>query len=187
MIRNASGILASALLLIVAGQSGCGHDSFNDHLRMSLKITSPDFQQGGDIPKQFTCGGAGLSPALSCQSPPPNTKSLALIVIDSDSPFGYNFVHWLLYNLPPQSSNLAEGLPHQQSLPDGSQQGINGYDQIGYVPPCPPGKSPHRYVFTLYALDTKLALPPNVHKKQLTNAMEGHVLAAGQLMGRYRR
>ena len=167
-----------------AGQSGCRRDSFNDHLPMSLKVTSPDFRPGENIPRQFTCDGTGVSPSLSWQAPPPHTKSLALIAIDRDSPIG--FVHWTLYNLPPETNHLPQGVRQQESLPDGSKQGLNDDDAIGYMGPCPPLGS-HRYVFTLYALDTVPNLPPRAGKKQLEAAMEGHVLAAGQLTGRYKR
>jgi hypothetical protein len=185
-VRNRVLAHLSFIFLISAGQSGCRQDSSNDRLQMSLKVDSPDFRQGENIPKQFTCDGADVSPALSWQSPPANTKSLVLIVRDSDSLFG-SFVHWILYNLPPESTNIAEALPRPELLPDGSKQGVNGDDAIGYAGPCPSGNSPHRYVFSLYALDTVLTLPPRADKKQLTTAMKGHILAAGQLMGRYHR
>lgn len=153
---------------------------------MTLEITSPDFPSGGDIPKKFTCDGAGMSPALSWQSLSSNTKSLALIVTDSDSLFG-RFVHWTLYNVPPQLDSIPEGLPTQETLPDGAKQGLNGDGAVGYTGPCPPGTSAHRYVFTLYALDTALRLSPRPSKKQLAKAMRGHILAAGQLIGHYHR
>ena len=108
-VRNRVLAYLSFIFLISAGQSGCRQDSSNDRLQMSLKVESPDFRQGEDIPKQFTCDGADVSPALSWQSPPANTKSLVLIVRDSDSLFG-SFVHWILYNLPPESTSIAEAL-----------------------------------------------------------------------------
>lgn len=184
-VRNRALAHLSLIFLISAGQSGCRQDLSNDR-QMPLKVGSPDFRQGENIPRQFTCDGADVSPALSWQSPPPNTKSLVLVLRDSDSLFG-SFVHWILYNLPPGSNNIAEALPQPELLPDGSKQGVNGDDAIGYAGPCPPGKSPHRYVFTVYALDTMLTLPPRADKRQLTKAMKGHILAAGQLMGRYHR
>jgi len=129
----------------------------------------------------------GASPELSWSTPPERTQSLALIVIDKDSPFGFKFTHWVLYDIPPNKRELAQDVAKQEQLPDGSRQGPNDYDRIGYVGPCPPGHSPHRYVFDLYALDTKLNLPPRASKKQVVKAMKGHVLASGELMGRFQR
>jgi Raf kinase inhibitor-like YbhB/YbcL family protein len=173
------------VLLIVAGPFGCKKGSANDP-QMSLQVESPSFRQGDSIPKQFTCDGPNISPALSWQPPPANTRSLALIVSDPDAPLG-SFVHWIIYNLPPETRNLTEHVPTQEQLPDGSAQGQNDNDTVGYWGPCPPGNSPHRYLFTLYALDSMLNLSPQVKEKQLTAAMKGHILAAGQLMGRYHR
>jgi Raf kinase inhibitor-like YbhB/YbcL family protein len=153
---------------------------------MSLTLTTTSFQPGGNIPEQFTCHGANLSPSLSWGSLPANTKSVALMATDSDSLFG-SYVQWILYNLSPELSHLAEGVPRSGVLPNGAKQGLNTGNEIGYAGPCPPGESVHRYLFTIYALDTMLHPPSPVNKKQMMNAMEGHVLAAGQLMGRYHR
>jgi Raf kinase inhibitor-like YbhB/YbcL family protein len=131
------------------------------------------------------CDGQDVSPELSWKSSPERTESFVLVVTDTDSPFGFNFVHWVLYDIPPDERELPEGIANQQQLPDGSRQGHNGFDKIGYVGPCPPGHSPHRYVFDLYALDTKLNLPPGASKKQVLKAMKGHVLASGELVGRF--
>jgi Raf kinase inhibitor-like YbhB/YbcL family protein len=127
----------------------------------------------------------GESPELSWSAPPEHTQSFALIVFDKDSPFGFKFTHWLVYDIPPDKRDLPENTPKQEQLPDGSRQGHNDYDKIGYVGPCPPGHSPHRYVFDLYALDTKLNLPSGASKKQVLKAMRGHVLANGELGGRF--
>ena len=152
----------------------------------SLELKSASFV-GDTIPNvRSSCEGqADTSPELSWKAPPERTQSFALIVIDKDSPLGWNFVHWLLYDLPPDKRELTEAIAKEEQLPDGSRQGRNGFDRIGYVGPCPPGHSPHRYVFDLYALDTKLNLPPGASKKQLVNAINGHVLASGELVGRY--
>jgi Raf kinase inhibitor-like YbhB/YbcL family protein len=122
---------------------------------------------------------------LSWKAPPEGTQSLALIVIDKDSPPGWNFDHWVLYDLPADKRELPEAVAKQEQLPDGSRQGRNGFEKIGYVGPCPAGHSPHRYVFTLYALDTKLNLPARASRKQVMNAAESHVLATGELIGKY--
>ena len=172
--------------LIIGGLSGCRQASVADRVPMSLTLSTISFQPGGNIPEQFTCHGANLSPSLSWGSLPADTKSVALVVTDPDSLFG-SYVHWILYNLSPQLSHLAEGVPRSEVLPNGAKQGLNTGNEIGYAGPCPPGESVHRYLFTIYALDTMLNPPSPVNEKQLTNAMEGHVLAAGQLMGRYHR
>ena len=110
------------------------------------------------------------------------TNSFALTVVDPDTPFG--FVHWLIYNLGMNTHDSPQGLPKQASLSDGTQ-GVN--DQVGYSGPCPPGGSPHHYVFTLYALDTRLKLPANVTRKQLETSMKGQILSYGQLTAHYQR
>lgn len=105
-------------------------------------------------------------------------------VTDKDALFG-SFTHWVLYDLPADKRELPEGTAKQEQLPDGSSQGRNGFDKIGYLGPCPPWGS-HRYVFSLYALDTKLSLSPGASMKEVVKAMKGHVLASGELTGRYR-
>ena len=151
----------------------------------AIKLNSASFSNG-EIPKQFTCDGADRSPALSWSRVPSATRSLALVVIDEDAPFGA-FVHWILYDLPPGKKSLSEGLPHQPQLLDGSRQGLNGFDGVGYGGPCPPGSSPHRYVFTLYALSIVPTLPPGASEKQLVQAIRTDVLAQGTLVERYHR
>jgi Raf kinase inhibitor-like YbhB/YbcL family protein len=182
-LSNSSLMLAS---LIVGGLLGCRQTSVNDRAPMSLTLTSASFRQGQNIPQQFTCDGADLSPALSWSNPPANTKSFALLVTDPDSLLGA-YVHWILYNLPPGSNGIGEGIPRTGVLPSGAMQGVNSGDAAGYSGPCPPGEATHRYLFTLYALDTILSPSSPVDKSALSKSMEGHVLASGQLMGRYHR
>jgi Raf kinase inhibitor-like YbhB/YbcL family protein len=151
----------------------------------SLELKSSSFS-GDLIPKtSSSCDNQdGASPELSWTAPPSGTQSFALVVFDKDSPFGFKFTHWVLYDIPPDKRELLENTPKQDQLPDGSRQGKNDYDRIGYVGPCPP-KGTHHYVFTVYALDTKLNLPPGASKKQVVKAMNGHVLASGELVGRF--
>jgi len=118
---------------------------------------------------------------------PERTQSFALIVIDKDSPFGFNFVHWMIYDIPEGKREIPGDIGKQEKLPDGLRQGLNDFEKIGYVGPCPPGHSPHHYLFDLYALDTKLNLGSGASKKQIENAMKGHVLAWGELVGEYQR
>ena len=150
----------------------------------SIKITSTAFNDGSAIPSRHKCDGTDASPALDWTAVPDQAKTLALICDDPDAPAG-TWVHWVLFNLPASTKNLAEGVPGQETLASGAKQGKNSFGKIGYNGPCPPKGSVHRYFFKLYALDTDLNLAPGVTKDQLTRAMDGHVLAEGQLMGRF--
>ena len=153
---------------------------------MSLKLTSTAFQPGGTIPKKFTCDGPDVSPALAWSEAPAGTKSFALIMDDPDAPVG-TWVHWVLYDLPAGMHELAEGVTKQEELPDGARQGRNDFRRIGYGGPCPPAGPAHRYFFKLYALDQKLGLKAGATKADVEKAMKGHILAQGELMGRYGR
>lgn len=152
---------------------------------MALKLSSTAFPQEGAIPSKYTCDGPNISPPLIWAEVPEGTKTLALICDDPDAP-GKTWVHWVLYGLPATSKGLAENVPPQPKLPDGSKQGTTDFKKIGYGGPCPPSGS-HRYYFKLYALDTNLPLEPGATKDQLLKAMGGHILAQGQLMGRYQK
>jgi hypothetical protein len=151
-----------------------------------FEIKSQAFQNNGSIPSRHACDGANLSPALSWTDPPAGTKSYALIMDDPDAPMG-TFVHWVLYNLPASARQLPEGVPRTYDLEGGGAQGVNDFPQTGYGGPCPPPGKPHRYFFKLYALDTTLDLPSGARKRDVEQAMKGHVLAESQWMGRYRR
>lgn len=151
----------------------------------NISISSGAFQAGGAIPPEYTCDGSNVSPALSWRGIPSNAESIALIMDDPDAPGG-TFVHWVLFNIPPGTTELPEGVPRNRTLDDGSSQGITDFGRIGYGGPCPPGGT-HRYYFRLYALDTMLNLQPGASRKQLDDAMRGHILAQGELMGNYKR
>lgn len=153
--------------------------------QMKINVGSAAFTEGGMIPKQFTCDGADISPPLSWSTLPEGTKSIAIIVDDPDAPAGM-WVHWLVYNLPPDLKGLPENVPAQKTLANGGMQGMTDFRRIGYGGPCPPSGT-HRYFFKVYALDSILDLYPGAIKKRLLNAMEGHILAEGELMGKYRR
>jgi Raf kinase inhibitor-like YbhB/YbcL family protein len=178
--------IAGGLVLVLASLVGCRGSVNLGEGKPTLILTSSSFRSG-EILKHFTCDGADTSPELSWTAPPAGTQSLALLAFDMDSLFGYSFTHWVLYDLPADKQELPEGLPKQDQLADGSRQGPNDFDKTGYVGPCPPGKSAHRYAFTLYALDSKLNLPAGATRKQIENALKGHVLAHGELIGRYQR
>lgn len=153
---------------------------------MAFEIKSSAFQHEGDIPRKYTCDGADVSPPLNWTSPPRGTKSLALICDDPDAPVG-TWVHWVLFGLPPETRELPEGIPTDKVIPNGGKQGINDFGNIGYGGPCPPPGPAHRYFFKLYALDAEPDLKPGATKKELVKAMDKHILAQAELMGRYRR
>lgn len=154
---------------------------------MSMKITSPAFEDGGEIPAKFTCQGSDVSPALEFSGVPEGAKSLVLIVDDPDAPDPkapkMTYVHWVLYNLPPDTKGFAESIT---KLPEGTGDGLNDWKRTGYGGPCPPiGR--HRYFFKLYALDTMLEGLSAPTKPQVLEAMKGHVLAEAQIIGTYQK
>ncbi len=154
-------------------------------LSMKLEMTSTAFENQGMIPKKYTCDGEDVSPALKWTQGPEGTVSYALISDDPDAPGG-TWVHWVLYNLPASITLLPEAVPITKTLLDGGVQGTNDFRKIGYGGPCPPGGT-HRYFFKIYALDKMLDLQPGVTKAQLEKAIQGHILAEGHLMGKYKR
>jgi Raf kinase inhibitor-like YbhB/YbcL family protein len=166
IIAGASAILLAAIASFAAGGA-------------KMKITSSAFQQGANIPSKFSCDGANTSPPLQFSDPPTEAKSLVLIVDDPDAPSGL-FTHWAVWNISPQTITIAEG-----STPKGVQ-GTNDFGKSGYGGPCPPSGS-HRYYFKIFALDRELDLPFGAKRGQLDAAMKGHVVAQGEVMGRYSR
>lgn len=152
--------------------------------KMEIKISSSAFSEGGMILKQFTCDGKDVSPQLSWSGIPNETKSIAILCDDPDAPVG-DWVHWIIFNLPPDITSLPENVPNQKVLQNGAKQGINDFRKIGYGGPCPPAL--HRYFFKIFALDIVLTNDAGIIKAQLLKAMEGHILAKGQLMGKYKR
>jgi Raf kinase inhibitor-like YbhB/YbcL family protein len=163
------GPVAIALVAIVSFAAGGA----------KMKITSSAFQEGASIPSKFSCDGANTSPPLQIAEVPSGAKSLALIVDDPDAPSGL-FTHWTVWNISPQTSTVAEG-----SAPKGVH-GANDFGKSGYGGPCPPSGT-HRYYFKIFALDRELDLPSGAKRSQLDAAMKGHVVAQGELMGRYSR
>ena len=163
---NAVAILLPAIISYAAGGA-------------TIKITSSAFQQGGNILSKFTCDGSDTSPPLQIAGVPSGAKSLVLIVDDPDAPGGL-FTHWLAWNIPPQTDSIAEG-----SAPKGVH-GTNDFGKSGYKGPCPPPGT-HRYSFKIFALDRELDLRSGAKRSQVDAAMKGHVIAQGELVGRYAR
>ena len=156
---------------------------------MRFRLTSTAFKDGGSIPRVHTCEGEDLSPPLVWEGVPPGTLSLALIVDDPDAPDPaaprMTWVHWVLYNLPPDATHLSPGAS-ETVLPPGTRTGLNDWGREGYGGPCPPvGR--HRYVHKLYALDAVLPDLGEATKAELERAMEGHVLGLTQLVGTYEK
>ncbi|WP_072391774.1 YbhB/YbcL family Raf kinase inhibitor-like protein [Hyphomicrobium sp. CS1GBMeth3] len=154
---------------------------------MTFTLTSTAFTDGGTIPRKYTCEGNDISPPLVWRGVPDGTQSLVLIVDDPDAPDPAKpqrvWVHWVLYNLPPDATGLAEDVGNE-ALPAGTEDGLNDWDRTGYGGPCPPiGR--HRYFHKLYALDTRLKGLSSPRKAAVESAMRGHILAQATLMGTY--
>jgi Raf kinase inhibitor-like YbhB/YbcL family protein len=156
---------------------------------MAVELTSSAFSPSGAIPRRYTCDGEDISPPLAWSGLPEGTRSLVLIVDDPDAPDPAApkmiWVHWLLYNLPPQTAGLDEAI-NEDDLPSGTRQGINDWQRTGYGGPCPP-IGMHRYFHKLYALDTALPDLDEPSKAALEAAMAGHILASAELIGTYQR
>ncbi|MEB3827685.1 YbhB/YbcL family Raf kinase inhibitor-like protein [Phormidium sp. CCY1219] len=148
-----------------------------------MEFKSPAFFIGNTLPSKYTCDGEDISPPLSWGTPPEGTSSFTLIVEDPDAP-NRSFTHWLVYDIPANIRHLPEGVPTESSLDRGGVQGKNDFGKVGYGGPCPPSGT-HRYFFKLYALDSLLSLAPGASKAEVKAAMEGHILTAVELMGRY--
>jgi len=156
---------------------------------MALSLTSPAFSHGAQIPRRYTCEADDISPALAWSGVPPAAQSLVLIVDDPDAPDPaapkLTWVHWVLYNIPPQATGLSEGVT-VSALPPGTKQGNNDWKRTGYGGPCPPiGR--HRYFHKLYALNALLPDLGTPTKAELEQAMPGHVLEQAELMGTYQK
>jgi Raf kinase inhibitor-like YbhB/YbcL family protein len=153
---------------------------------MAFTVSSASFPAGGEIPQPHTCEGADLSPPLSWRDPPAGTKVFALIADDPDAPVG-TWVHWVLYDLPGDTTQLPQAVPKSATLASGARQGVNDFHKLGYGGPCPPPGKAHRYFFKLYALDAPTNLKPGASKAEVLRAIEGHVLAQAELVGTYKR
>ena len=143
-----------------------------------MQLSSPSFKNNMSIQQKFTCQGENINPPLVILNPPKETKNFALVVDDPDAPGGM-FVHWVVFNIPPETHEIPEN-----SVP--GTQGRNDFGQLDYGGPCPPSGE-HRYFFKLYALDSKLNLKEGVTKKELEKAVEGHVLDKTELIGLYKK
>jgi len=156
---------------------GAGQDSGKG---INLKVTSPAFENNKTIPSKYGCDDSNVNPSVKIENVPPEAKSLALVFDDKDAPRG-TYVHWILWNINPSVGEIKEN-----SVPEGAIQGTNDFKKNAYGGPCPPTR-PHKYALIVYALDVRLNLEPKSGKADLEKAMEGHIIAQGQLMGVYKR
>ena len=168
-------VCAAALLCAASGAGGEVH----------MRLTSTAFEEGGMIPAKYTCRGEDASPPLAWDGVPGAAKSLALICDDPDAPMG-TWVHWVVFDIPPETRGFREGVPKTGKLVDGTAQGVSDFGTLGYGGPCPPSGT-HRYFFKLYALDAKFGLTGRVTKERLLAAMKGRVIAEGQLVGTFKK
>lgn len=152
---------------------------------VEFKFYSPAFDDGKFIPSKYTCDGINVSPPLRWTNAPGGAKSLALICNDPDAPIG-DWVHWIVYNIPPTSVEIKEGASSKKILPKGAFEGLNDFGKNNYGGPCPPSGT-HRYFFKLYALDVLLPVNDDLTKKQLLRLMKEHLLAEAVLIGKYQR
>ena len=178
------GMLLGAIIIGIASWSGAVEKSKGGG-KMAVGVTSPAFENGGMIPRKYTCDGPDVSPPIAWSGVPEEAKSLALICDDPDAPVG-TWAHWVIYDLPADLTGIPGAVPPDRTVLGGAKQGLNDFRKIGYGGPCPPGGT-HRYFFKVYALDAATNLGPGARKGDLLKAMEGHILAQGELMGKYSR
>jgi len=174
------------LVALVVLSTGCRAAPGAQEATMGMTVTSTAFSAGGTIPVRTTGQGANVSPDLAWSDVPDGTASFVLICDDPDAPSG-TWVHWTMWNIPASARGLPAAVPTADTLPDGAVQGITSFGEHGYGGPMPPPGNAHRYYFRVYALNTTLSLPSSAHRAELDQAMKGHVLAQGQLMGTYQR
>jgi Raf kinase inhibitor-like YbhB/YbcL family protein len=168
------------LLLLCVLVLGAGAVAGAQEKKTGLILTTPAFKDGGQIPSKYGCDGENVSPPLEVGNVPATAKSLVLVFDDIDAPGG-SYVHWVVWNIDPATKEIREG-----TAPEGAVQGTNGFKKAAYGGPCPPTR-PHKYVFRVYALDSRLTLEPGAGKAEVEKAMEGRILARGQLTGQYKR
>lgn len=171
-------LLAGAASLTFPAQQPGGQPAFT--------LFSTVFSEHGFIPSRYTCSGQNVSPYLRWSAPPKGTVAYALTVTDPDAP-SHTWVHWVAYNIPGAERELSGGVAKGNQIHTGGVQGLNDFHDVGYGGPCPPPGKPHRYFFTLYALNARLPLRPGATRRQVEQAMKGHVLAQATLIGMYGR
>ncbi len=175
------GVAAAGALVVLAG---CGGRREQTRTVMApMTLTAASCTPGHPLPAAYTCNGLNTSPALSWSSLPRHgVESFVIVLDDPDAPGGL-FTHWVLFNVRPSLTELPGGLSQQFTLPHlGATHGRNDFGRIGYGGPCPPAGQRHRYIFHVYALDTRIALGPGVSRTAVDRAMRGHVVGSGALV-----
>ncbi len=151
-----------------------------------LEIYTPSFKNNSGIPEKYTCDGEDISPPIKWKGTIKGVKSWAVVCHDPDAPAG-DWVHWVIYNIPPHATSLPEGVPKKYKLSDGSKQGVNDFNKTGYNGPCPPPGNPHRYVFELFAVKSRIKPKKNMSMKELLRFLKDKTLAKAELIGLYSR
>lgn len=151
-----------------------------------MKITLKAFQDGGEIPVEYTCDGNDSSPEIRWEEIPDDAESLLIIMDDPDAPGG-TFTHWLVYNISPSLTGIKGGVPDSAEIQRGIHQGLNGFGRIGYGGPCPPRGRTHRYYFRLYATATRPGLRKGARRQELEKEISGKVIEEASYMGTYQR
>lgn len=180
-MRRAAALSVSAVLLLLAACGGADEPAVPlPSAAGALQLASAAFRDGATIPDRYTCSGAGVSPPLAWSGVPSRAQELALLVEDPDAG---RFPHWTVLGIPAGARRIAAG-----RAPPGAVETENGFGERGWGGPCPPeGDAPHRYVFTLYALDAPLGLDEDASPDDVRRALAGHALARGTLTGRFGR
>ena len=178
-------LILAGVFVAFAWLTGCRSEQAKDPGAGTIRLTSV-FAEGGDIPQRYTCDGEDISPSLAWNNLPAGTQRLALSMEDPDAPSG-TFTHWLIYEIPVETTGLPEAIARDISVLGVQVQGKNSFGQAGYSGPCPPGGAPHHYIFTIYALDRLLDLSPGLTASEFKKALEGHILGTGSLTGLYGR
>jgi len=177
-------LLCLMLIAAILCSSGCMAEERKEV--GGMQMSSSAFEDGERMPVKYTGDGADVSPPLKWKNAPDNTKAFVLICDDPDAPVG-NWIHWVLYDVPAETSELPEGIPATGTVLESAKQGNNDFRKLGYGGPAPPPGKPHRYIFTLYAIDRPTGLPAGAGKGEVLKAIEGHVTAKAQLTGVYSR
>ena len=159
-------------------------EALEEGVPASIVVTS-SFADGEAIPGKHSCYGLGLSPPVSWTGAPEGTMSIAVVLVEPDSPEGKNWVHWLLYGIPPAATEVPEALRSTAAASVGAKHGKNDFRRLGWEGPCPERGEDHSYLLKVYALDTEIDLEEGATKGEIVSAMTGHLIGVGQLMGTY--
>lgn len=180
-------VLALAAVVLGCGGAKKAETAPNTEGKMGkMRISTPAFADGAEIPQKFSQFGEGVSPALEWSGAPEGTMSFALVCRDPDAPMG-TFVHWVIYEIPDTAKGLPEGVPAEPMLQTGGIQGTNSARRFGYVGPRPPAGPAHRYIFTLYALSEQMGLGPGISEQELMEQIQEKILDSTKVMGKFKR